>query len=57
MIKAEIKDLRIKQPKIGDHVEFTIDLETLTDEVVYVNGNIIEGKKWDLSYIKLTIKK
>ena len=57
MIKAKIKDLRIKQPKIGDHVEFTIDLETLTDEVVYVNGNIIEGKKWDLSYIKLTIQK
>lgn len=57
MIKAEIKDLRIKQPKIGDRVEFNIDLETLTDEVVYVNGNIIEGKKWDLSYIKLTIKK
>ena len=57
MIKAKIKYLRIKQPKIGDRVEFTIDLETLTDEVVYVNGNIIEGKKWDLSYIKLTIKK
>jgi len=57
MIKAKIKDLRIKQPKVGDRVEFTIDLETLTDEVVYVNGNIIEGKKWDLSYIKLTIKK
>lgn len=57
MIKAKIKDLRIKQPKIGDRVEFNIDLETLTDEVVYVNGNIIEGKKWDLSYIKLTIQK
>ena len=57
MIKATIKDLRIKQPKIGDHVEFTIDLETLTDEVVYVNGDIIEGKKWDLSNIKLTIQK
>ena len=57
MIKAKIKDLRIKQPKVGDRVEFNIDLETLTDEVVYVNGNIIEGKKWDLSYIKLTIKK
>jgi hypothetical protein len=57
MIKATIKDLRIKQPKIGDRVEFTIDLETLTDEVVYVNGDIIEGKKWDLSNIKLTIQK
>lgn len=57
MIKATIKDLRIKQPQVGDHVEFNIDLETLTDEVVYVNGNIIEGKKWDLSYIKLNIKK
>jgi hypothetical protein len=57
MVKATIKDLRIKQPKIGDRVEFTIDMETLTDEVVYVNGDIIEGKKWDLSNITLTIQK
>lgn len=52
MIKVTIKDLRTPRPKVGDKVEFQIGEETLTDTVTYVMGNVVEGKIWDLTYIK-----
>lgn len=52
MIKATIKDLRTPRPKVGDKVEFQIGEETLTDTVTYVMEHVIEGKVWDLTYIK-----
>jgi hypothetical protein len=52
MIKAAIKDLRTPRPEVGDRVEFQIGEETLTDIVTYVMGHVIEGKIWDLTYIK-----
>jgi len=52
MIKATIKDLRTPRPKVGDRVEFQIGEETITDTVTYVMGHVIEGKRFDLTYIK-----
>jgi hypothetical protein len=44
-----------KKPKVGDRVEFQIGEETLTDTVTYVMGHVIEGKKFDLTYVKFRI--
>ena len=41
--------------KVGDTVEFQIGLETHTDIVTYVMGHVIEGMKWDLTYVKFRI--
>lgn len=57
MIKATIKDLRTALPKVGDRVEFQIGEEIMTDTVAYVNGRIVEGKKFDLTYVKNIIIK
>lgn len=52
MIKLAIKDLRTPLPKVGDRVEFQIGEEIMTDTVAYVNDRIVEGMKWDLTYLK-----
>jgi len=52
MIKLTIEDLRTPLPKVGDTVEFQIGEEIMTDTVTYVNGRTVEGKKWDLTYLK-----
>lgn len=57
MIKVTIKDLRTPLPKVGDTVEFQIGEEIMTDTVAYVNGRIVEGKKFDLTYVKNIIVK
>lgn len=57
MIKVTIKDLRTALPKVGDRVEFQIGEEIMTDTVAYVNGRIVEGKKFDLTYVKNIIIK
>lgn len=36
--------------KVGDRVSFIIKGIQYMDTVVYVNGNIVEGEKYDLSY-------
>jgi ribosomal 50S subunit-recycling heat shock protein len=58
MIKVKIKDLRTKpKVKVGDRVEFQIGEETLTDTVNYVMDHVVEGEKYDLTYVNFTIKK
>ena len=58
MIKVKIKDLRTKpKVKVGDRVEFQIGEETMTDTVTYVMDHVVEGEKWDLTYVNFTIKK
>ena len=52
MIKLTIKDLRTPLPKVGDIVEFQIGEEIMTDTVAYVKDRIVEGMKWDLTYLK-----
>lgn len=39
--------------KVGDQVQFVAGETILFDEVVYVDGPIIEGKRYDLSYLDL----
>ena len=39
--------------KVGDQVSFVAGNKVLFDEVVYVDGPIVEGKKYDLSYLDL----
>jgi hypothetical protein len=58
MIKVKIKDLRTKpKAKVGDKVEFQVGEETLTDTVAYVMDHVVEGKKWDLTYVNFRIIK
>jgi hypothetical protein len=58
MIKVKIKDLRTKpKAKVGDKVEFQIGEETLMDTVTYVMDHVVEGEKYDLTYVNFTIKK
>lgn len=45
----------LPQVKVGDRVEFQIGEETLTDTVTYVMGHVVEGKRWDLTYIKFRV--
>jgi hypothetical protein len=58
MIEVKIKGLdAIPDAKVGDKVEFQIGEETHTDVVTYVMGHVIEGEKYDLTYVNFTIKK
>ena len=55
MNNVKIK-VHITEPvKVGDTVEFTINNKRVRDTVVYINGSIIEGVNYDLTYVKFTI--
>jgi ribosomal protein S6E (S10) len=41
--------------KVGDKVEFQVGEEVITDTVTYVMGHVVEGKKFDLTYVKFKI--
>jgi len=43
--------------KVGDRVEFQIGDETIQDTITYIDDNVIEGEKFDLTYVKFTITK
>ena len=43
--------------KVGDRVEFQIGEETIQDTIKYIGTNVIEGEKFDLTYVKFTINK
>jgi hypothetical protein len=43
--------------KVGDRVEFQIGEETIQDTIKYIDKNVIEGEKFDLTYVKFTISK
>lgn len=38
--------------KVGDKIEFQVGEEILQDEIVYIDDRVIEGKRFDLTYIK-----
>ncbi len=38
--------------KVGDKIEFQVGEEILQDEIVYIDDKVIEGKRFDLTYIK-----
>ena len=43
--------------KVGDKVQFQIDEETLEDVIVYLDGEVIEGERYDLTRVKFNIVK
>lgn len=43
--------------KVGDRVEFYIDLQVYSDTVDYIDGDTIEGKTYDLTHIRFEIIK
>jgi hypothetical protein len=43
--------------KVGDKVQFQIGEEILQDVIVYIDNEVIEGEKFDLTHIKFTIIK
>jgi hypothetical protein len=43
------------QVKIGDRVEFQIGEEIFTDTVTYAMGHVVEGKKFDLTYVNFRV--
>jgi hypothetical protein len=43
--------------KVGDKVQFQIGEEILQDVIVYIDNEVIEGEKFDLTYIKFTVIK
>ena len=53
-VSVKIRDNRVKL-SVGDKVSFTgVDGKTLTDVITRIDGNVIEGKLYDLSIVKLT---
>lgn len=55
MNNVKIKVHNTKPVKVGDIVEFTMNNKRVRDTVVYINGSIIEGVNYDLTYVKFTI--
>ena len=43
------------QVKVGDKVEFQIGEEVLTDTVTYAMGHVVEGTKFDLTYVNFKL--
>ena len=41
--------------KVGDKVQFQIDEETIEDVIVYIDDEVIEGEKYDLTHVKFNI--
>ena len=58
MKQVRVKIIDRRTPvSVGDKVEFQIGEETLTDTVTYIEGHIIEGKKWNLTHTKFRVVK
>jgi len=56
-INVKVRDNRVKL-SVGDKVSFEgMNGEVLTDVITFIEGSVIEGKVYDLSRLKLTIKK
>jgi hypothetical protein len=43
--------------KVGDKVQFQIGEEIIQDIITYIDSNVIEGEKFDLTYTKLSVVK
>ena len=56
-VLEEPKKTKEKNMKIGDKVQFQIGEEILQDVIVYVDNEVIEGEKFDLTHIKFTVIK
>ncbi len=41
--------------KVGDKVQFQIGEEIFQDIITYIDNEVIEGEKFDLTHIKLTV--
>ena len=41
--------------KVGDKVQFQIGEEVIQDVIIYIDNNVIEGEKFDLTYVKLSV--
>ena len=41
--------------KVGDKVQFQIDEETLEDVITFIDDNVIEGEKYDLTNVQFNI--
>jgi hypothetical protein len=41
--------------KVGDKVQFQIGEETIQDVIVHIDDYVIEGEKYDLTYVKFTV--
>ena len=41
--------------KVGDKVQFQIGEETIQDVIVHIDDYVVEGEKYDLTYVKFTI--
>jgi hypothetical protein len=41
--------------KVGDKVQFQIGEETIQDVIVYIDDYVVEGEKYDLTYVKFTV--
>jgi hypothetical protein len=41
--------------KVGDKVQFQIGEEVIQDVITYIDSNVIEGEKFDLTYVKFTV--
>lgn len=42
---------------VGSKVEFQIGEETIQDVITYIDGEVIEGENFDLTYVKFEIVK
>lgn len=52
----KVRDNRVKL-SVGDKVSFEgVNGEVLTDVITFIEGSVIEGKVYDLSGLRLTIK-
>jgi hypothetical protein len=41
--------------KVGDKVQFQIGEETIQDVIVHIDDYVVEGEKYDLTYVKFTV--
>lgn len=41
--------------KVGDKVQFQIDEETIEDVITFIDDDVIEGEKYDLSHVRFNI--
>ena len=53
-VSVKVRDNRVRL-SVGDKVSFTgVDGQILTDVITRIDSNVIEGKLYDLSIVKLT---
>lgn len=41
--------------KVGDKIQFQIDEETIEDVIVFIDDEVIEGEKYDLTHVKFVV--